>query len=128
MRDPLQLFPKLEEMGEAEVRVQLARGTFGTDSRPLIQEWLDGKDKAQTAVSAAKRDAREEETLSIAKDALAIAKDANRIASEDLAAARLSASSAYEQARWARWAAIIAAIAALLATKDQILALIFGNP
>jgi len=127
MRDPLQLFPKLEEMGEAEVRVRLASGTFGTDSRPLIQEWLDGKDKAQAIFSNAKRDAREEETLSIAKDALAIAKDANRIASEDLSAARLSASSAFEQARWARWAAIIAAIAALLATKDQILALIAHN-
>src|SRR6266853_6721301 len=66
----------------------------------------------------AKRDSREEETLSIAKDALAIAKEANRIASEDLKEARSSASSAVEQARWAKWAAIVAVIATVIATKD----------
>lgn len=114
MRDPLHLYPKLEEMGEQEVRIQLARGIFGADSRPLIQEWLDGKDKAQSALSSAKRDAREEETLSIAKDA-------NRIASDAALSARLSA-------RWAMWAAIIATVAAIIAMKDQILALIFGTP
>ena len=54
--------------------------------------------------------------------------EANRIATEDLAAARSSAASAFEQSRWAKWAAIIATIAALIATKDQIIALIFNHP
>ena len=69
---------------------------------------------------SAKRDAREEETLAIARDALAIAKD-------DLSIARDSARSARVSSRWAMWAAIIAVIAAAIATKDQILALIFSN-
>ena len=99
-------------------------------------------DAAGAAASAAKRDTREEETLTMAKDALAIAKEANRIASEDLAAAQSSAASsavaadaakaaadaAKSQARWAMWAALAAVIAVAITTKDQILALLFGNP
>ena len=70
-------------------------------------------------LESAKRDAREEATLSIAKEA-------NRIASEALLVATDSAASAFEQARWAKWAAILAAIAALIATKDQIISLVMS--
>ena len=116
------LYAELESMGEAEVRITLAKGLFLMGQQTnLAQEWLRGKDEERVSVSSNKRDAREEETLSIARRALAIAEDANSIATRDLAAA-------VSQARWAKWAAILAAIAAVIATKDQILALIFGNP
>lgn len=52
--------------------------------------------------SSAKRDAREEETLSIARDSLSVAKEAK--------------DAAWLAARWAMWAAIIATIAAIVAT------------
>lgn len=111
----------LESHGEAEVRKRLAQGIYGVKHAAIAQEWLRSKEIARTEASAAKRDAREEETLSIARRALSVAEDANRIATRDLSAA-------VEQARWAKWAAILAAIAAVIATKDQILALVFGNP
>jgi len=59
-------------------------------------------DASKAEAVSAKRDAREEETL-------AIAKEANRIASE-------ARTAAFEQARWAKWAAIIATVAAIIAT------------
>ncbi|MDP3744441.1 MAG: hypothetical protein Q8Q76_08900 [Methylotenera sp.] len=101
---------------EAEVRERLASRQYHSEQVPIIQEWLRRKEEARSAASSTKRDAREEETLSIAKEALSIAKEANRIASEDLAAAQSSATSAFEQARWAKWAAIIATVAAIIAT------------
>ena len=93
--------------------------------------WLGEQQVLRDAASADKRDAREEETLRIAKEALSSAKEANRIASEDLEAARASATaaeaqavSARKQALWARWAAIIATVAAIAAASAQINALI----
>ena len=87
---------------ELEVREHIANGTYNTQSLAIAQEWLRRKEEARSATSSAKRDAREEEILSIAKEA-------NRIASE-------ARTAAFEQARWAKWAAIIATIAAIIAT------------
>ena len=96
------LYAELEAMGEAEVRITLAKGLFlmGQETN-LAQEWLRVKDEERVAASSSKRNAREEEILSIAKEA-------NRIASEARAAA-------FEQARWAKWAAIVATVAAIIA-------------
>ena len=93
---------KLEEFGELEVRERLAHGVW-SDERKLsyIAEWLRRLEEERSNSRAAIRDARELETLSIAKEA-------NRIASE----ARIAA---FEQARWAKWAAIIATTAAIIA-------------
>ena len=99
---------------EDEVRLRIARGNYNIRHAGEAQEWLRTREAARATVSAAKRDSLEEETL-------AIAKEANSIAREQAAAAANSA-------RWAMYAAIIAAIAAVVATKDQILALIFGSP
>lgn len=89
--------------------------------------WLAEQQLLRDAASADKRDAREEETLRIAKEALSFAKEANRLASEDLEAARGSAASAEEQASsarqqalWAQWAAIIATVSAIAAVSIQI--------
>ena len=129
MEEPSLFFSTLESIGETEVRVKLAQAVWSEHRKvALVKEWLARKSDERASEASAKRDEREEKTLSIAKDALAIAEESNRIASEELAAAQASASSAVEQARWARWAAIIAMVAAVISTKDQILALIFGNP
>jgi len=122
VEEPSALFPKLEASGEEDVRLKLAQGIWSEPRTvALIREWLALKDRARSDAASAKRDAREEETLAIARSALAIAND-------DLSIARDSAKSARTNARWALYSAITAVIAAAIATKDQILALILGNP
>jgi len=111
----------LVSLGEAEVRSKLLQRVWNSPRKEWAAEWLEFEEKKRASATAARAETREEETLSIAKNALSIASEANRIATE----AREAAS---EQARWAMWAAIIAAVAAVIATKDQILALIFGQP
>ena len=113
-----------EAQGETYVRkLALQGGEVGVEAAA----WLAEQQALRETSSADKRDAREEETLRIAKEALSSAKEANRIASEDLEAARASAAaaeaqalSARQQAVWARWAAIIATVAAIAATSAQI--------
>ena len=70
---------------------------------------------------ASRRDAREDETLSIAKEA-------NRLASEANVIARSQTRAAWRAARYAMYAALIAAAAAAASYKDQILALFTGAP
>jgi hypothetical protein len=113
-----------EEMGESEVRRVYAE-MKDVDVGPSARAWLAEKQVERELEIASRRDEREERTLAISEEALSIAREANRLAEEDLAAARSSAASAFEQARWARWAAIIAMVAAIIASKDQILELIF---
>jgi len=121
-----------ESQGETYVR-KLAQEQ-GNEVGAEARAWLGEQQALRDAASADKRDAREEETLRIAKDALSSAKEANRIASEDLAlalasaaaaesqaaSAREQASLAREQAKWARWAAIIATVAAIAAASTHI--------
>lgn len=104
----------LKAMGAAVVREKLSRGEWLWPADECAEEWLRHEDDRLKSEAALRDEARSEETL-------AIAKEANRFASE----ANLIARSA---ARWAMWAAIIAAIAAAIATKDQIIALIFSHP
>lgn len=109
----------LDALGERAVRDALNSGKWGFAGLPpfeFVSAWLKDAEFVRLEAASAKRDAREEATLAIAKDALSVANEANRIASLDLAAARDSASSARKQARWAMWAAIIATVAAIVAT------------
>lgn len=85
-----------ESHGETYVRV-LAQQDDDVGRQAVA--WLGEKQSLREDAAASKRDAREEETL-------AIAKEANRIASE-------ARTAAFEQARWAKWAAIIATVAAI---------------
>ena len=128
----------LKQMSLAELRTAIDAGTWKANDpakHANAKEIIRRHEQAAALAAQSKRDAREEETLSIAKSALSIAKDANRIASEDLAVARDNAKSARKSAdaaernsRWALYAAIAAVVAVAIATKDQILALIFGQP
>jgi hypothetical protein len=110
-----------ESHGETYTRLLSQQGG---DVGAEATAWLAEQQALRDAASADKRDAREEETLRIAKEALSSAKESNRIAAEDLEAARASAASARQQALWARWAAIVATIAAIVAASNQISELI----
>ncbi len=99
----------LDAMGERSVRDNLKSGKYGHVGIAFfdfVSAWLADAEFARLEVSAAKRDVREVETLSIAKEA-------NRIASS--------------ATLWAKWAVIIATVSIVIGTKDQILALIFGH-
>lgn len=102
----------LENLGYEGVLAEMAKGEGrlgrpGSPVREEIEHWLKLEETKRASASSAKRDSREDETLAIAREANEIARSASR---------------------WAMWAAIIAVIAAVIATKDQIIALIFGHP
>jgi hypothetical protein len=111
-------FAEFEQMGESKVRLCIDSGEISNEFRlPCAIEWLRLQAENRALEASAKRDAREESTLSIAKEA-------NRLASEANSLARSSVISVREQARWARWAAIIAATAMIIAAKYEIFKLI----
>ena len=106
---------QLEELGYEGVLLELAKGDGrlgrpGSVLRQDIEHWLRLKEAERELATSAKRDGREEETLSIAKEA-------NRIAASAEVAARGSS-------RWAMWAAIIATMAIAIAMKDQIVSMV----
>ena len=99
----------LEKLGYEAVLLEMAKGEGrmarpGSEGREAVENWLRLKESERALASSTKRDAREERTLAIAEEANTIARAASR---------------------WAMWAAIAAIIAIVIATKDQILALIF---
>ena len=121
---------------EDVLRYEVSSGKFADHPLRMAASKLSlaKREEARAFAAASKRDAREEDTLAIAKSsslvadqALAEAKEANRIASEELAVARSSAEHARSNARWAMYAAIVAALAAAISVKDQILALVFST-
>ena len=101
----------LEAKGPEIILLEMAQGRHGSpgsQTRDEVESWLRSKQIISNALGASKRDAREEATLSIAKEA-------NRLASEANSIARLEAAAASRSARWAMYAAIIAAISAIVA-------------
>ena len=100
---------KLEDIGEDEVSARLAQGTFGSDTKPLVNEWLRIKRQGRL-------DATSSESLRIARETLSTANDALSTAKEDLRAARSE-----KNATWT--AAIAAIIAAAIATVSAVIAL-----
>lgn len=101
----------LEAKGTEGVLREMMQGLHGDPNSPRrseVEAWLRSKQLEAEGEAAFKRDAHEEKTLSISKEA-------NRIALEQASAASRSAEAAWEQARWAKWATIIAAIAIIIA-------------
>lgn len=97
----------LERLGREGVLAEMAKGDgrFGRPGSQLREEvelWLRLKESEIALSSSSKRDAREEETLAIAKEANAIA--------------RSQSAAAWRAARYSMYAAIIATIAAIIAT------------
>lgn len=103
--DAQSFFAELDaEDNELVVRERLAAGRYNTRRSALAQEWLRRRERARDEASASRGEAREE-------DAISIARDANIIA----LAAAVSASDANDIARSAKKYALIAAIAAIVA-------------
>jgi len=105
---------EFSRLGKHAVRIKIA--SLPADDAFVVEGnvWLKLKEQELSAKVDADRIAREAETLDIAKEA-------NLIASEQAAAA-------WRAARYAMYAATIATVAALVASKDEIFKLIFGNP
>lgn len=120
-------FAEFEQMGESKVRLSIDSGEISNEFKlPCAIEWLRLQSENREFEASAKRDAREEETLAIAKRASDAAIEANREASEANRIALESLAASRSNARWAMYAAIIATVALICATKDQIFKLIFS--
>lgn len=95
---------EFEALGEPEVRRRLvAKQGLHVTRWPAAESWLalqESERVLRADDSSSKRDAREEETLAIAKEANAIA--------------RSQSAAAWRAARYAMYAAIIATIAAVI--------------
>src|SRR5881394_2624470 len=93
-RDVEELYAMLEAAGETAVREKYAQSAYGTDKRPLVEEWLRRKQ--------AERDSgREEIHIDLAKEANDIAKG--------------SAKTARDAYRISVFSVIVALVAALVA-------------
>lgn len=98
-----------EDQGETYVR-KLAEQHKGQEIGHEASAWLGEQEALREDAASLKRDAREEETLEIAKEA-------NRFASSALREIR-------SQSRSAKWAAIVATIAAITDNKEEIFSII----
>lgn len=75
------LVKNLEETGEVNVRLKLAKNEYGgpgSSGHAVASEWLRLKEEGRAIAASAKRDAREARTLCIAITALIIAAIAAR--------------------------------------------------
>lgn len=110
-----------ESLGETEVRANLLAGAFGNTPdhphRRVVEDWLRSKELKRNSDTSAKRDAREEETLAIAREANDIARSASFAAS----AAASAAIAANDIARSTRRVAIAAAVIAIATAIAQII-------
>jgi len=110
----------LEALGERTVRDNLNSGKYGHDGIPVfhfVSAWLADAEFVRLADSSAKRDTREEMTLSVAKEANDIARSASFAAT----AAAAAASEANAIARSNRHVAIAAAVIAIATAIEQII-------
>lgn len=112
---------EFERLGEHSVRLKIE--SLSSDDAFVVEGnvWLRLKSKERAASADASRSTREEEVLSIAKEA-------NRLASEANATARLAATAATRSSRYAMYAAIIAVTAMIIDNHDQIIEFIFNSP
>lgn len=104
---------EFEKLGVEYARLCVARGN---DAAAEASAWLAELKEKQELEVTSRRDAREEETLAIAKEANRLASDSNSIARRAVIAAYIAAI-----------AAIIAAIMAAIANKASVFEFIFGN-
>jgi|JI9StandDraft_1071089.scaffolds.fasta_scaffold406635_2 hypothetical protein len=80
--DP-KLFSRLEAMGEDAVLQSLLQGVppaDGSEHRMAVEGWVKMKEAERASAASARKEAREEESLSISRKALANSERATRIA------------------------------------------------
>lgn len=105
------------ENDELGVRARLAEGRYNTRRSELAEEWLKRREETRRSEVDARVEAREEETLAVAREANEIARSASFAAT----AAAAAASEANKIARSNRRVAIAAAIIAVAAAIAQII-------
>ena len=107
-------FSEFEKLGESVVRSTIPTwSSYDKDKASAASEWCRQLDERRSTEASSKRDEREEQTLSIAREA-------NRIASSALAEARFA-----NRSRWKdRIITIVAIIIAAIAARDDIIWLI----
>ncbi|MGH8520972.1 MAG: hypothetical protein ACREU9_06045 [Gammaproteobacteria bacterium] len=105
--DPDDFFARLDKANnDDEVRQRIAGGKYNDHHKSLAQEWLRRREESRASEAATRAESRDEETLSIAREANLIARAASR------------------EVRIDRYIAIIAVIIAAIAARDDIVWLI----
>lgn len=74
-----ELWPKLEAVGEDQVRRRLAQGAYGEQKIPLVNEWLARKDRQRNDAKGQNEDTREDQSLKLSAEANSIAREGNAI-------------------------------------------------
>ena len=77
------LFARLEAMGEDAVRAGLLQGippADGSEHRAAVEGWVKAKEAERASFASARKESREDETLSISRKALVNSERATRIA------------------------------------------------
>ncbi len=113
----------LEEKGVIRVLDEISQGGHGSPgsaTRLEVEAWLQRKKVEADNLKSSKRDAREEATLAIAKEANSIAREEASSANRAATAAERQAVAAERSARLAKIAAIVAAIAAVISAAIPI--------
>lgn len=75
-----ELWPKLETLGEVEVRKRLAQDVYGQQKRPLVEAWLATKDSEHTEAAAQRHEIRENKALQLSAEANSIARGSKTVA------------------------------------------------
>jgi hypothetical protein len=89
--DKDKFFTKLTQTGEKAVRENLAQKIYGTNKIALVQEWLNQLESSRSEEVLERKEHREEEGLSIAREALRQAKVSKIIAIVAIIASIISA-------------------------------------
>lgn len=105
MTQPKDFLARLDaHNSESDVRERLARGAYNSQKASLANEWLRRREEARALEAAARAEAREDEAVSIAREANRISEHANLISERALSKAKMANI-------WAAIAALIATIA-----------------
>ncbi|MDX2263806.1 MAG: hypothetical protein NW215_02380 [Hyphomicrobiales bacterium] len=85
--DEEDLIKKLEDLGEIEVRRNLARGIYAARKKPLVENWLRNKEQERTQLATSVSTQHQDEQTQIARSA----KDASWAGVEEAKKANLIA-------------------------------------
>jgi len=103
--EPYDFLARLDKAdNEAEVRQRLASGNYSQHHKALAQEWLRRKEEVRASASSTRAEAREQESLLIAKEANSIAWRALRAVRNDrimtIIAIAIAAIAARDDIKW----------------------------
>jgi len=94
-----EFWPKLDALGEEEVRKRLAQQVSGEKKLPLVREWLARKERERQEAAGQEQNERADRADQLSAEANAISREGNAIAG---------------RANLIAWVAIILSIAAIV--------------